>query len=365
MAKKLADPATAGSGVAGALKFLKKKVPSAFRDESEVTAPQLQGVSTGSLAIDDLIGHGGFPRSKISEIFGAPSSGKSTLAAMACASAQAQGLYPVYVDVERGLDRVYAERIGFDVPAAIQGEKGLYVTPETFEDMLVVVETMVVEGRADLVIVDSVQALVAEAQWKSGITEIGQLGLQARLFSASLPKLTKIIDRPGHKTALVIVNQMRANIQTGWTPNPGAQPSAKPAGGWALAHYSSLRLELKQLKKDAKVVERPSWTDVEKMDKIPVASLHQAMTYKNKVSLPYQKREFYIRYDPERSMWGVDNLQTLLDVAVVKGIIEAKGGGRFLYNGAEEANVHGEQALYDWFLQRPEAVQELRTKLSL
>lgn len=314
--------------------------------------------------MDYITGNGGFPRSKVSEIFGVPSSGKSTLAAMACAKAQKMGLYPVYVDVERGLDGAWASKLGFDVPAAKRGERGLYVTPETFEDTLVVIETMATEGLADLIVVDSVAALVPKDTFEKSIVDIGQLGLSARLFAASLPKLTKIIDRPGHKTALVFVNQMRANIQTGY--NAGPRPETKPGGGWALAHYSSLRVELKQINKSAKTVEVPSIVDPTKKDKVPVASLHTAMTYKNKVSLPYRRIEFYIRYDEHQQVWGIDNLQTILDIATAKGLIEHKGGGNYLYNGSTEVvQTRGEPALYDWFKTHPDEVGLLRTKLGL
>lgn len=314
------------------------------------------------------MGNGGFPRSKVAEIFGDYSSGKSTLAAMACAKAQAQGLYPVYVDVERGLDRKFAENIGFDVGAALAGRKGLYTTPETFEDMLIIVEKMVTDGAADLVIVDSVPALVPKQFMEAeSIADAQQLGLQAKLFAASLPKLTKIIDRPGHKTSLVFVNQIRANIQTGWMP-PGAASAmakTKTAGGYALGFYSSLRVELKQIKKIAKFLERPSPTDATKMEKIPVASLHSAMTFKNKVAPPYRSIEFYIRYDYENNVFGIDNLQTILDIGVAKGQIEAKGGGNFLYNGVEQMSVRGEAQLYDWFLTHEAARTELRQRLGV
>lgn len=345
-----------------ALKHLIKAMPGAFRDETE--SPDLVGVSTGSLAVDYIVGNGGFPRSKLSEIFGAPSSGKSTLAAMACAKAQAAGLYPVYVDIERGLDRKFAQKLGFDVPAALTGQRGLYVTPDTFEEMLLVVEAMATDGLADLIIIDSVQALVPEDAFKKKkITDMGAIGASARLFSASLPKLTKIIDRPGNKTALVFVNQIRANISTGFSPH-GAPPT-KSGGGWALAHYSSLRIELKQTNKKAKVIERMRVTDKKEVDEIPVASLHMATTIKNKVSLPYRQIQFYIRYDEENNQWGIDNLQTVLSIGEAQNLINRGGGGIFSYTGGEEMKVKGESLMYQWFVERPHEIAAIRTKLGV
>ncbi|CAN5679154.1 recombinase RecA [soil metagenome] len=341
-----------------ALKKLNKLTPGAFVDPKEV----VERVSTGSLAVDHITG-GGFARARFNELFGSPGSGKSTLAAMACAKAQAQGLYPVYIDIENGLDRQYAERMGFDVGAALNGERGLYLKPRTFEETLTVIYTMVTEGSADIVFVDSVAGLVPESAFSADITELGAIGQQARMMSAALPKLVHVLR--DHKTALVFVNQVRANIDTSWTPNPGARAQTKSQGGWALFHWSSLRLELVQLKKVAKFIEQPSITDPSKKDKIPTASLHSAMTFKNKVYPPYRKIEFYIRYDEAQDIWGVDNLQTLLDIASSKQQITTKPGGYYLYKGAEDMNVRGEDAMYEWFSTHPDAIAELLTILQL
>lgn len=291
-------------------------------------------------------------------------SGKSTLAATACAKAQKQGLYPVYVDVERGLDAVYATKIGFNVAAARRGENGLYVTPESFEDMLIIVSELAKDGLADLIFVDSVPSLVTRASLEGDITALGQIGESARMFSASLPKLTKIIDKPGHRTCLVFVNQMRARISTGWQPH-GAPTGPKAMGGYALEHYSSLRLELRQINKNAKVVERPSITNPKDTVKTPVASLHTALAFKNKVSTPYRQINFYIRYNPETDEWGIDNLQTIIEIGLTKKVIEAKGGGNYLYNGSESMQVRGEDLMYQWLAARPAVIAEIRDKLGV
>lgn len=356
--KRTSGPAA--TDALGLLEKLQKDIPSAFREPDEPA--ELELVSTGSVAVDYIVG-GGFPKGKISEVFGVPSSGKSTLMAMACARAQREGLYPVYIDAERGLDRRFAEKMGFDIGASLKGEKGLYITPETFEDTLVAVESVVEAEVSDLILVDSVAALVPEDHYKSAISETQAMGLQARIFAGALPKLTKKIDQPGkRKPALVFVNQVRANIQIGWQP-PGAAAAAGPTkagGGWALAHFSSLRVELKQRSKVAKNVEVPSLTDPSKKDKIPVASLHSAVAWKCKVAAPYRNIDFYIRFDEYLDRWGVDNLQTALDMAIVQGKIERKGTG-FLYNGVEgEKTFRSEDALYGYFVSNQVAFDKLR-----
>lgn len=366
MAKRVAASARArvaagGDPRAAAIKFLTEQIPTAF---VSTDAPvETERISTGSLAIDHITG-GGFPRGKVAELFGPPGSGKTTLAATCCAKAQASGLYPVYIDLENGLDRPYAEKIGFDVSAALTGQNGLYIMPRTFEETLTILQTMVEDAQADIVFVDSVAGLVPEAAFNLKITEIGQLGQQARLMSAALPKMAHILrDR---RTSLVFVNQVRANIDTSWTPNPGARPQTKSQGGWALYHWSAMRLELKQKTRVAKYIERASLTDPKaRPDKIPTASLHSAHTFKNKTNAPYQTIEFFIRYDQASDAWGIDNLQTLIDIARQKGVIEAKGGGYFLYKGAEEMNVRTEAAIYEWFATHPAAIAELRVVLEM
>lgn len=342
-----------------ALKFLKKKMPGALVADSGVSQV-IEGISSGCVAVDYILGNGGFPRGKICEVYGPESSGKTTLCLSTCAMAQALGLYPVYVDIERGLDATFAAKIGFDWQ---DEDKALYIKPDTFEEVLIIIDKMSTDGKADIIVVDSVPALVPEAQMKGKIEEIGMLGSVGRLFAASLPRLVKTIERT--RTAVIFTNQLRANIVT----DPWAArfaPKEKTAGGFALKYFASIRLELRQVKKNAKVVMKPSLTDPaddKKMEEIPVASRHSAHAFKNKVSIPYRSIEFFIRYDPDNDIWGVDDLQTILDIALGKNIIETKGGGYFVYT--PDMRVQGEQAMYDWFAQRTDEVSKLRVKLGV
>jgi recombination protein RecA len=341
-----------------AQKYLKRMMPHAVPVPGEAPPP-IEFISSGSLAVNYVCG-GGFPRGKLSEVFGVESSGKTTLCLSACAGAQKAGIYPVYVDIERGLDPQFAEKIGFDF---MDPEKGWYLKPDTFEEVLEIIETMSGEGRADLIVVDSIPAMVPKAALEGSISEIGQIGQVGRLFSSSLPRITKTIEKT--KTALVFTNQLRANIQMDpWAAR--GQPKEKTAGGYALRYFSSLRIELKQISKHAKTREGESYTDGEKT-KVPVASRHSAMAFKNKVSVPYRSVEFFIRYDPVLSRWGIDDLQALLDIGVAKEIIDAKGGGYFVYTEPDGTvqKVKGEQPLYDWFAADPARVTGLKDRLAL
>jgi recombination protein RecA len=340
-----------------AFKYLKKIMPDAVPVPGEAPPP-IEFISSGSIAVDYIAG-GGFPRGKVSEVFGVESSGKTTLCMSACAQAQAAGLYPVYVDIERGLDPLFAEKIGFDF---LDPQRGYYIKPRTFEEVLEIIETMSTTGEADLIVTDSIPAMVPESAFKEKITDMGQLGQVGRLFSISLPRLTKVIEKT--RTAVVFTNQLRANIQTDWAAR--FAPKEKTAGGYALKYFSSLRLELRQQKKNAKVIEQTSLTDPTKKEELSVASRHSAMAFKNKVSQPYRSIEFFIRYDPVHNLWGIDDLQTMLDIAMVKDVIEAKGGGQFVYNAVPDAvKFKGESALYDYFAGKPERVGALRQTLGI
>jgi recombination protein RecA len=339
---------------AEAFKYLKKIMPGAIPVTGEAPPP-IEFLTSGSIAVNYVSG-GGFPRGKIAEVFGAEGSGKTTLCLSACAAAQQAGRYPVYVDIERGLDPQFAEKIGFDF---LDPERGYYLKPDTFEEVLEIIETMSTDGKADLIVIDSIPAMVPKAALEGKISEIGQLGQIGRLFSASLPRLTKTIEKT--QTSVVFTNQLRANIQTDlWAARTA--PKEKTAGGYALKYFSSLRLELKQLKKNAKVIEQPSLTDPSHKEELPVASRHSVTAFKNKVATPYRSTEFYIRYDPIHNLWGIDDLQALIDIALVKDIIESKGGGNFVYTGQK---IRGEDQLYTWFTEHPEQQVELRKVLAL
>lgn len=342
-------------GRSDAIDFLKKKISHAF----EPIAP-LTSVPSGCLAVDIVSGVHGFPRGRVTEVFGLEQSGKSTVMMAACAAAQADGRYPVYIDAERGMEADHALRLGFDFQ---NKKKGLYLLPNTFEETLVILDTMASDGSADLVVVDSVPALVPEDVMKGEITEMGQFGQVARLFAGALPRIVKTIERT--KTALVFVNQLRANIPASAYEARWAAKE-KSFGGYALRYYSALRINLKQKKKDWRTRPVPHLTEAGKTRDLPVASLHSATVFKSKVAQPYQDIEFCIRYDPVADVWGIDNLQTIIDVARAKGLITSKGGGVFTFDGKTERMVaRGEDQLYDWFQTHADEITHLRGQIGI
>ena len=347
-------PATAATRAA-AHDYLEKKLGAHIHEHRE----ELGAVSSGSVAVDYIVGNGGFPRGRISEVFGLESSGKSTLCMMACAKAQAMGLYAIYIDAERSLKREHAEKLGFDPKV-----RGVWLMPDTFEDTLHMIETMSQQGDADLILVDSVPALIPQSVMEGEISEVGTFGQAAKLFAGTLPRICRLIEKTN--TALVFVNQLRANIVTDqWKAK--FEPKEKSYGGYALRYYSSLRVELKQKDKKAKTREVAHPTDPGKKQEVAVASRHTAIVFKSKVAVPYQEIEFFIRYDPVADIWGIDNLQTRIDIGRAKGVLDEKGGGFTYYTTStgDKVTIRGKDEVYDWFLARPDEQVHLRSQIGV
>lgn len=333
---------------AEAIKALKKDVEHAFDTDGDIV-----GLPTGALAIDIITGIGGFPRGRLTEVFGWEGSGKSTLCITAAATCQAAGLYPVYIDIENGVDSVMAEKIGFDMADATGAqEKGLYVRPDSLEQAMSIIEKMATAGEADLIIADSVAAMTPQAILDGEIIEVGRIGELSRLLSSIVPRLIKIIKHTN--TALVFCNQMRKTINTGWQP-PGfankRENTESTSGGSALKFYASLRMDMTLRTKG---VEKKETQDLftSKMIEVPIANLHSAQAFKNKVAVPYRSCSFLLRYDAERNLWGIDNKQTVIDIATSQGILQKKPGGRYAYdkNGVSFA-AHGDDKLYTHLLE--------------
>ena len=327
-----------------ALKFIEKEHASAIEAEGP-----LEVLSTGSLAVDIITGRGGFPRGKLSEVFGWEYSGKTTLCVSACAEAQRRGLYVAYVDAEKGLDLRYASKLGF---IHDDRNKGLYLTPDTFEDTVVIVDKLVASGEVPLVVVDSVPGMVPKATFEGEISETGAIGATARLLSSVLPRLTKTIAE--NNTALVLVNQMRMKVSTGWQPAfVSRDQKEESSGGSALKFYSSLRVDMAIVKKGS-VKTRTTDFFTGKDIEVSMANVHQAKIIKNKISSPYRSCQFTIRYDEDRGLYGIDNVATLLGIAVVQGLIKRTGAHyKCTLPDGQEFNSHGEDALFDFVLAHP------------
>jgi recombination protein RecA len=266
--------------------------------QNKAVAP-VEFISTGALSIDYALGIGGVPRGRVIEIFGPESSGKTTLALQVIAEAQKTGGLAAFVDAEHALDAAYAKKLGVDIDNLLVSQ------PDNGEQALEIVEVLIRSGSVDVVVVDSVAALVPKAEIEGDMGE-AQMGLQARLMSQALRKLTGAVSKS--KTALIFINQLREKIGVMFG-NPETT-----TGGRALKFYSSVRIDIRRIGaiKDGEDV---------------VGNRTRIKIVKNKMAPPFKEAEFDIMYGQ-----GVSREGDLIDIAVEHKIIE-KSGAWFAYGG--------------------------------
>jgi len=273
---------------------------------------RVESISTGAINLDAAIGVGGIPRGRITEIYGPESSGKTTLCLHVVANAQRNGGVAAYIDAEHALDTEYARKLGVDVEAMLISQ------PDTGEQALEICEILVRSGAVDVVVIDSVAALVPKAEIEGDMGD-SHVGLQARLMSQALRKLTGSIARS--KTAVVFINQLREKIGVMFG-NPETT-----TGGKALKFYASLRLDIRRI---GPVKEKE---DV-------VGSHVRVKVVKNKVAAPFKQAEFDIMYAE-----GISHASLVLDIASEAGIID-KSGAWYSYNGQKIGQGRENAKLY-------------------
>ena len=282
--------------------------------------------SSGSLALDLALG-GGYPKGRIIEIYGPESSGKTTLALHAIAEIQKQGGQAAFIDAEHALDPSYARKIGVNTGDLLISQ------PDNGEQALEICETLVRSGAVDLIVVDSVAALVPQAEIDGDMGD-AQMGLQARLMSQAMRKLTGIISKT--KATVIFINQIRMKIGVMFG-NPETT-----TGGNALKFYASVRIDIRrigQIKEGEDIAGNRT--------KIKVV--------KNKIAAPFRTAEFDIMYNE-----GVSKTGDVLDLAVSHGILE-KAGAFFKYNG--ETLGQGREAVKKLFKEKPELMAEIEAKV--
>ena len=293
----------------------------------DYTAMNVEAIPTGALSLDIALGIGGIPRGRIIEVFGPESSGKTTLALHLIAEAQKMGGEAAFIDAEHALDPVYAKHLGVNIDELIVSQ------PDTGEQALEIAEALVRSGALDIIVVDSVAALVPKAEIDGDMGD-AHVGLQARLMSQALRKLAGVINKS--KCLIVFINQLREKVGVMFG-NPETTP-----GGRALKFYSSVRLDIRRiesLKQDGEVI----------------GNRTRVKVVKNKVAPPFREAEFDIIYGK-----GISKEGNILDAAVNLDIVE-KSGSWFSYNG--DRIGQGRENVKDYLAKNPKVAEEIEGKI--
>lgn len=290
----------------------------------ETKPSQVEAIPTGSISLNMALGVNGVPRGRVVEIYGPESSGKSTLALHICAEAQKRGGAAAFVDAEHALDPDYAEKIGVNIDDLLISQ------PDSGEQALQIVETLVRSGEVDVIVIDSVAALVPQAEIAGEMGEF-QIGLQARIMSQALRKLSGVISKT--KTAVIFLNQTRMKIGQMWG-NPETTP-----GGLALKFYASVRIDLRRTAK------------IKHGDEI-IGNRVKAKIVKNKVAAPFKTTEFDIYYNE-----GISKFSDIINTGLKFGIIKKAGSWLHFEN---KKLGQGMEASKTFLKENPEILKKIK-----
>ncbi len=291
------------------------------------TVIAVPSISTGSIALDKALGIGGIPRGRVTEIFGQESSGKTTLALHTVAEAQQKGGIAAFIDAEHALDITYAKKLG------VNSDELLVAQPDTGEQALEITDMLVRSGAIDIVVIDSVAALVPKAEIEGDMGD-SHMGLQARLMSQALRKLTGIIGKTN--TSIVFINQIREKIGV-FFGNPETT-----TGGNALKFYSSVRIDIRR-------------SSAIKEGQEMIGNRVKVKVVKNKMSPPFKNVEFDVMYGK-----GISKTGELLDIGVEEKIIE-KSGAWYSYKG--ERIGQGRENVKKYLAENPDLYNELYNQI--
>ena len=284
-------------------------------------------ISTGSLSLDVALGIGGVPKGRIVEVYGPESSGKTTIALHVAAEAQKAGGTAAFIDVEHALDPIYASALGVDIDSLLVSQ------PDTGEQAMEICEALVRSGAIDVVVVDSVAAMVPRAEIEGEMGD-SHVGLQARLMSQALRKLTGSIGKTN--TIVIFINQLREKVGVMYG-NPETTP-----GGRALKYYASVRIDVRKI-------------EALKQSGEIVGNRTRAKVVKNKVAPPFKEAEFDIMFGQ-----GISKVGEILDIGVDMGIVN-KSGSWFSYG--ETRLGQGRDNIKEYFLQNPDLAKEIEEKV--
>lgn len=287
----------------------------------------IDSISTGSISLDLATGIGGYPKGRIIEIYGPESSGKTTLTLHAIAEAQKNGGKAAFIDAEHALDPVYAKNLGVDVDDLLVSQ------PDTGEQALEICEVLARSGALDIIVIDSVAALVPKAEIQGEMGD-SHVGLQARLMSQALRKIAGAVNKSN--TCVIFINQLREKIGIMFG-NPETT-----TGGRALKFYASMRLDVRRIE------------SIKKGDDV-LGNRTRVKIVKNKVAPPFKKAEFDIMYGTGISLAG-----DILDTATELNIVE-KAGSWYSYNG--ERIGQGRENVKEYFDEHPNVLEEVRSKM--